>query len=441
MNHSEIVSWLQEQRPQRLAGLWAQADAVRRAHVGDAVHLRGLIEISSHCARNCHYCGLRAANSSVQRYRMSAGEILDCALEAVELGYGTVVLQGGEDWAMDAAWMADVIAKIKSQTQLAVTLSLGERRDDEFALWRQAGADRYLLRFETSNRELYDRIHPPLHRIPAGDASSDAGILPARITGVSPARSTAVPVVCSMGVAPMSSTGIPPVSRTGGSPASVRDRFAILQSLREIGFEIGSGVMVGIPGQTLDDLARDVETFAALDLEMIGIGPYLPHPQTPLGESRIANCPASATAAFAAASESRVDDDNAPPATGDDSADVSIPKSEIQNPNSELLTYKMIALARIACPDANIPATTALATLNRTNGRELGLCRGANIVMPNLTPVKYRAMYEIYPAKACIYETAQQCYGCLSGRIASIGRSVGKGRGDSPRRIARQRHA
>jgi len=164
-----------------------------------------------------------------------------------------------------------------------------------------------------------------------------------------------------------------------------------------MGYEIGSGVMVGIPGQTYDDLAADVEAFAELDLEMIGVGPYLPHPQTPLGL---------------------------------------VGHADDQPPNDELMTYKMIALARLACPQANIPSTTALATLNRTTGRELGLMRGANIVMPNLTPVQYRALYEIYPAKACIFESAGDCHHCLTQRILSLGREVGKGRGDSPRRQA-----
>ncbi len=182
-------------------------------------------------------------------------------------------------------------------------------------------------------------------------------------------------------------------------PGRRSDRIAMLRTLRDLGYETGSGVMVGIPGQTYDDLARDVETFAALDLDMIGLGPYIPHPATPL----------AARAAELAAGEE-------------------------QAPNTELMTYKMVALARLACPGANIPSTTALATLNRDSGRELGLMRGANVIMPNLTPVGYRALYEIYPSKACVFETADECRTCVTRRIRSIGRVPGRGRGDSARK-------
>ena len=172
----------------------------------------------------------------------------------------------------------------------------------------------------------------------------------------------------------------------------------MLRRLREMGYEVGSGVMIGIPGQTYEDLAEDIELFAELDLDMIGVGPYLVHPNTPLG-----------------------DPDFRP----------MILEGE-QVPADELMTYKVIALARLVCPRANIPSTTALATLNTRRGRELGLVRGANVVMPNLTPPKYRVHYEIYPNKACIRETADGCNSCLTERIRSLGREVGTGRGDSP---------
>ncbi len=365
MIHSEILHWLREENEDPLTRLWKRADDCRCAHVGDEVHLRGLIEISNHCVRTCQYCGINRTHAALQRYRMTADEILSCAHQAVKFGYGTVVMQAGEDPGIDADWLADVIRRIKAGTSLAVTLSLGERDDEELALWRAAGADRYLLRFETSNLSLYNRIHPPLSGKTCG---------------------TAAP----------------------GCANAEHPRFAILRRLRKLGYEIGSGVMIGIPGQTYEDLASDIEAFASLDLEMIGVGPYLPHPQTPLGKASSETIP---------------------------------PQSAIagrQCPNTELMTYKVIALARLTCPDANIPSTTALATINKATGRELGLMRGANVVMPNLTPVQYRAMYEIYPAKACIQESAADCHGCLKGRIAGIGRSIGIGRGDSP---ARKRHA
>lgn len=340
LNTAGILAWLREDNPERLERLWSAADAVRKANVGDEVHLRGLVEISNFCCRLCGYCGLRADNKGLQRYRMSEDEIMTCARQAVEYGYGTVVMQAGEDYGITGEWLAGVVKRIKAETPLAVTLSLGERPDEDLVAWREAGANRYLLRFETSDAELYAMIHP-----------SHAGRL--------------------------------------------SDRIAILRRLRELGYEPGSGVMVGIPGQTYSDLARDIETFRTLDLDMIGVGPYLAHPETPLGQGAWVR-------------------------------QVSV---EDQVPNTEMMTYKTVALTRLLCPQSNIPSTTALATINKARGRELGLMRGANIVMPNLTPPKYRALYEIYPAKACIDETAADCRACLHARIASIGRAVGKGPG------------
>jgi biotin synthase len=341
MNRREILDWLHEEDPARLEELWTRADRVRRREVGDEVHLRGLIEISNVCVRTCGYCGLRAENTDIQRYRMSADEIRECLRQTVQYGYGTAVLQAGEDPQITRDWMADLIRWTRRHTPLAMTLSLGERSDEDLRAWRDAGADRYLLRFETSNRRLFEHIHPP---------------------------------------AP-------------GSESC--DRFAVLRSLRKLGYEVGSGVMIGIPGQTYEDLAADVETFAELGLDMIGVGPFIPHPSTPLG-----SLPAAA--------------------------------GERQVLNTEAMTYKVLALTRLACPKANIPSTTALATLNLAQGRELGLERGANVCMPNVTPQKYRAMYEIYPAKACINDDASACHGCMRRRIESIGRTVGQGRGDSP---------
>ena len=346
MDHKDITRWLREEDPQVLTELWSRADRVRQENVGGQVHLRGLIEIGNHCVRRCGYCGLSAGRNGLQRYRMSRQEILGCVAEAVEYGYGTVVIQAGEDPFWTSEFIGDLVAEIKSTTSLAVTLSLGERGDEELLAWRSAGADRYLLRFETSNRRLFDRIHPPL----------------------------------------------------GDQPC---DRLAMLSRMKDMGYEIGSGVMVGIPAQTYEDLARDVETFARLDLDMIGLGPFIPHPDTPLGAEESAG--------------------------GD------------QAPATEELTYRVMALARIVCPRANVPSTSALATLNLAEGRELGLVRGANVVMPNLTPQQYRPMYEIYPAKACIRETAQQCRSCMRNRIESLGRTVGDGAGASPNYIARRK--
>jgi len=166
LDQATIVAWLHEDDPQRLERLWRAADDTRRRNVGDEVHLRGLIELSNYCVRACGYCGLRAANREIERYRMSADEILECAGKAKEYGYGTVVLQSGEDYGIHADWMADVVTRIKDEVGLAVTLSLGERPDADLELWRAAGADRYLLRFETSDDALYKLIHPDLPGAP-----------------------------------------------------------------------------------------------------------------------------------------------------------------------------------------------------------------------------------------------------------------------------------
>jgi biotin synthase len=337
---SEIRAWLKEQRPDALRELYAWADAVRMENVGDAVHLRGLIEISSHCERQCMYCGLRKANRDLERYRMTREEIEQCARMAIQLGYGTVVIQAGEDDALTAKWIAEIVGWIKRTTPLAVTLSLGERSKEDLRLWRKAGADRYLLRFETSDPYLYRTIHP---------------------------------------------------QRFPGRP----DRPMLLKELKGLGYEAGGGVMVGIPGQSYASLAQDLLAFCDFDLDMIGIGPYIAHPATPLGSGQLR-----------------------PP----------IDPAE-QAPSDEQMVYKMIALARILCPNANIPSTTALATINRAHGRMQGLRVGANVVMPNLTPVKYRPLYQIYPAKACIEESAMDCNQCLRGQIRSLNRFPGRSTG------------
>lgn len=341
----DILAWLREDNPERLNTLWAWADVTRHLNVGDTIHLRGLVEISSQCVRQCAYCGLRAGNHSLTRYRMEPAEILESAYQAVALGYGTVVLQAGEDFGLACEWVADVVRRIKHETPLAVTLSLGERTEAELDAWREAGADRYLLRFETSDPELFELIHPRRDRRAAG-------------------------------------------------------RIPLLRHLKQLGYEVGSGIMIGLPGQTYESVARDIDLFRELDLDMIGIGPFIPHPQTPLGNGEL--------------------------------KPVAAPGQQV--PNSELMVYKALALARLACPDANIPSTTALATINKHNGRELGLQRGANVLMPNLTPVKYRKLYEIYPAKACIEETGSACNSCLRTRINGIGRQIARGPGGRKRR-------
>jgi len=344
LSREAVEYWLREDDEARLEALWAAADETRRRFVGDAVHLRGLIEVSNYCVRGCTYCGIRAGNRGVERYRLRADVVLACAHKADEFGYGTLVLQSGEDYGIETEWLADVVRRVRAETGIAaVTLSLGERPDEDLAAWREAGADRYLLRFETSDEELYHRIHPDL-------------------------------------------------------PGKVSDRMMILRRLQALGYETGTGIMVGIPGQTHASIADDIELFRGMDMDMIGLGPYLPHPATPLGQE------------FARRQ-----------AAGDWPPD--------QAPNSELMTCKVLALTRLVRPDANLPATTALSLVNKAGGRAHGLKRGANVVMPNLTPLEERERYEIYPEKAAVHETAEAINESLMALLASLGRTVGTGAG------------
>jgi biotin synthase len=345
---TDILACLRETDPAKLEDFRQRADDARHQNVGDDVHLRGLIEISNHCRRTCLYCGLRANHTELTRYRMTREEILAAARRAVAFGYGTVVLQAGEDPRITAEWMADVIRAIRSDkttSKLAVTLSLGERSEVELALWRSAGADRYLLRFETSNRELYRVIHPPRQD-------------------------------------------------------QTLNRLDMLPILKRLGYEVGTGVMVGIPGQTYDDLTDDIEVFQKIQPDMIGLGPYLPHPDTPLG--REAN-----------------------------------PSDPNQPANDEITTRKMLALTRLVCPLANIPGTTALAALNPAGAYQTGLQWGANVIMPNVTPPEYRALYDIYPQKSASRESAEEFHEKWIQQITAMGRKIGIGRGDSPSYIQR----
>lgn len=346
MNRNEILQWLRETDESRLEALWTRAEETRRRAVGDDVHLRGLIEVSNYCVRSCAYCGIAACAPKVERYRMTREEILACADRAKDYGFGTVVMQAGEDPGIRADWMADIIRAIKARTGLAITLSLGERADGELAAWREAGADRYLLRFETTDPELYRRIHPSL-------------------------------------------------------PGTPSDRIAQLMRMRDMGYEIGTGVMVGIPGQTWDILADDIWTFRDYDMDMIGIGPYLSSPGTPL--------------------DGPLGEELRTKAGGE------------QTPSDPLTTLKVLALTRLVCPETNIPSTTALATLDPASGRANGLQRGANVVMPNLTPAKYRVLYQIYPGKAGLHETADITRSKIEAQILALGRTVGRGAGTSPR--------
>ncbi|MGM0419764.1 MAG: [FeFe] hydrogenase H-cluster radical SAM maturase HydE [Bacillota bacterium] len=306
--------------------IYQRADRLRKNIHGDKVHLRGLIEFSNFCRRSCYYCGLRKENRRIKRYRMKNKEIIAAAETALNLGYGTVVLQSGEDPYITKNMMTEIIKEIKVRTGLAVTLSLGERTKEEYVIWKEAGADRYLLRFETSDPDLYQNLHPY---------------------------------------------------------GSLSTRLKHLHWLKEIGYQVGSGSLVGLPGQSEKSLLADLDLYRSLELDMVGIGPYLVNPDTPLA-----------------------DKDN----------------------GSLDLTYKMIALTRIKLPYAHLPATTALGSLDR-QGREKALQIGANVMMPNVTPKKYRSDYKLYPNKICTDETPFDCSLCVPGRLKSIKRYPAKGPG------------
>lgn len=309
--------------------LFATADEVRRRYVGDEVHLRGIIEFSNHCVRNCHYCGLRVQNRSLPRYRMTEDQILAVAEAATHLGcIGTIVLQSGEDPAYDGPTLADLIRKIKKRTGLAVTVSVGDRPREDYALWREAGADRYLLKHETADRELFRRLRPG---------------------------------------------------------TTLDGRLRCLRDLRELGYQVGSGNMVGLPGQTLSTLVDDLLLLRDLDVEMAGIGPFIPHPETPLA---------------------------------------SAPAGPVD------LTLCVLAVARLVLPWAHLPATTALATADH-DGRKKALLCGANVIMPNVGPTEYRHLYQIYPGKAAIDEDAVTHVTHLVEMVDSLGRTIGKGPGHS----------
>lgn len=319
----EIVDILKDDRQNEW--LFSLADKVRRENVGDEVHLRGLIEFSNICHCFCKYCGLRCENNELDRYRILPDDIVKYAQKAVEMGYKTIVLQSGEDAFYTRKILCDIIKRIK-EFDVALTLSIGERSFDDYKAFRDCGADRYLIRIETTDKDLYKKMHPNM---------------------------------------------------------SFDNRVRCLKDLRKLGFEVGTGCLVGLPEQTVESLADDVLFFKEINADMVGIGPFIAHPHTPLKDTANGNF---------------------------------------------TLALKVMALTRILLKNINIPATTAMETLN-PNGRIIALQSGANVVMPNVTTTEYRAKYEIYPNKICINENPSQCFHCISGKIKSIGRTVSTGYG------------
>ena len=343
MDRSKILIWLKQEDESKLEWLWDLSDVTRKKNVGDEIHLRGLIEISNHCIFQCTYCGIRSGNKKISRYRMTEEEIMASVFEIEDLGLGTVVFQSGEDYGIETEFLAKIVSRIKSETDLAIALSMGERTTEDLTAWKKAGADRYLLKFETSNQDLYHAIHPDL-------------------------------------------------------PGRVSDRFAILNTLRDLGYEVGSGIMIGIPGQSYESVADDLILFKKLDLDMIAVGPFIPHPDTPLGRGKRIN----------------------------------IILGDNQVPSTELMTKKVLALSRIMCPEANIPSTTALSVINE-KGREIGFTSGANVVMPNFTPEEYRLKYDIYPGKSSNIVTNRDNIDQVISEIRGLGRGIGKGQGERRR--------
>ncbi len=317
LSKSEITGILKDNSVNEY--LFDIADEVRRKYIGDEVYLRALIEFSNICRCNCFYCGLRAANKDVERYRLSKDAILNSAKYAISQGYKTIVLQSGEDLYFSAEILADMISEIKKY-DIAITLSIGERSFEEYKILKDAGADRFLLRIETTNSEIYSKMHPGM---------------------------------------------------------SLENRKRCLYDLKKLGFETGTGSLIGLPEQSEDDLAEDILFYKELNADMIGIGPLITHDGTPLA---------------------------------------GLPNGDLK------LSLKVLALTRLLLPDINIPATTAMETLH-PDGRILALKSGANVVMPNVTDNAHRKNYEIYPGKVSVN------YAELEEKLKKIGRKISTGRG------------
>ncbi|MDR2753590.1 MAG: [FeFe] hydrogenase H-cluster radical SAM maturase HydE [Oscillospiraceae bacterium] len=325
----EMRALLESHTAQDAEALFARARAVRARVYGKAVWLRGLIEFTSHCKNDCYYCGLRRGNARAERYRLDRTEILACCKNGYALGFRTFVLQGGEDPFFTDARLAEIVRNIRTiYPDCAITLSLGERSRASYQALFEAGADRYLLRHETANAAHYATLHP--------------------------------------------------------AALSFENRMRCLRDLREIGYQVGCGFMVGSPGQTIDCLLDDLAFLQAFRPEMVGIGPFLPHKDTP----------------FAA---------------------------EAPGPLEQ--TLFVLAVIRLLLPTVLLPATTALGTVHPM-GREKGLLASANVVMPNLSPVLVRKKYMLYDNKICTGEEAAECRFCLQRRVESVGFHIETSRGD-----------
>lgn len=325
---SALVPLLQLEDEDDCRLLYQAADRVREIHCGPEVFLRGIIEFSSYCRKSCYYCGLRKDNIRLPRFRMSEGEIFASARLIYEQGIGTVVLQSGEDPHFTPDLLASIVGRILDSFDVAVTLSAGEFSPDEYRFLRETGADRYLLKIETTNPDIYHAIHPD---------------------------------------------------------SRLEDRLNCTAWLREAGFQVGSGFIIGLPGQAAEDIAKDIWFLKEIEADMAGIGPFIPHPDTPMGDFERGSVTA---------------------------------------------TLKATAVSRLVLKDTHLPTTTALESSGRGN-RILGLRAGSNVVMPNFTPLKYRRLYEIYPEKAGSELEPLEALQVVMEQIRGTGRPIGKGKGDS----------
>ena len=323
------------------AAIYRKAGEVKKEYVGNKVYLRGLLEYSNYCSKNCLYCGIRSGNSRYTRYEMTEDEVLDAARYAWENRFASIVIQSGE--RSDEGFVGKIerlIRRIQTMAgnELHVTLSLGEQTKETYLRWLEAGAHRYLLRIEVSDPELYRKLHPDDRH------------------------------------------------------HTYQSRLEALKALRQTGYQVGTGVMIGLPFQTVAHLAGDLIFFRDFDIDMVGMGPYIEHKDTPLYQYR----------------------------------------NELLSLQERfLLSLKMVAILRIMMKDINIAATTALQTIDHM-GREKGLRVGANVIMPNLTPVKYRQDYLLYENKPCLDEEAETCKSCLEARIFMAGDTIAYGEwGDS----------
>ena len=306
-----------------------KARAVREKIYGKEVYLRGLIEFSNICRNNCKYCGIRRDNRNVERYRLTIDQILDCCDMGYELGFRTFVLQGGEDMHFTDEILVDLIKKIKEKhPDCAVTLSIGEREKDSYRKLFEAGADRYLLRHETADKAHYEMLHP--------------------------------------------------------QEMSFDHRMQCLRDLKEIGYQVGAGMMIGSPGQKIEHLIKDLRFLQELKPEMVGIGPFIPHHDTEYKDE--------------------------PAGTAE-------------------MTLRLLSVIRLILPEVLLPATTALGTID-PRGREKGILAGANVVMPNLSPSNVRGKYLLYDNKICTGDEAAECIRCMTARVASVGYQVVERRGD-----------